>query len=49
MGKNYTLFDIEPEESRYALVCNLCGAVVHSTKLHNAFHESLQLNSTEVK
>ena len=42
MGKNYTLVDIEPEESRYALVCKLCGAVVINTKLHDSFHESIE-------
>jgi len=47
MKISYKVVDIE--EPQYALVCTICGAMVHSTKLHNAFHESLQLNSTEVK
>jgi len=38
MPKNYSLVDVEGEESRYALVCNLCGAVVMSTKLHDVYH-----------
>jgi len=40
MGENYTLFETQPEASRYVLVCNLCGAMVHSIKLHDEFHES---------
>jgi len=36
MGKYYNLVDVA--EPQYALVCNICGAVVDNTKLHDAYH-----------
>jgi hypothetical protein len=41
MGKNYTLVDVE--EPQYALVCKHCGAVVINTKLHDAYHEKVEI------
>jgi len=35
----FTVGDVE--EPQYALVCPICGVVISSIKLHNAFHERI--------